>query len=121
MNEVGILLIVWLVTFISLLVICKLPLGLEIDTLNKGLLLATIISIFTTIVRPILHFVFTVTSLLTLNWLADLFTFMMAVVCLSIAGWLVDGFRLRYNIWSAVFVALALTIIQSIAYQLLGV
>jgi putative membrane protein len=121
MTEIWIILIVWLVTSVGLLIICKLPLGVEIDTLNKALISAAVIGILTTIVRPILHFVFTVTSLLTLNWLADLFTFMISVVCFSVAAWLIDGFRLRYGIWSAVMGSLALTIIQNFAYQLLGV
>jgi putative membrane protein len=46
---------------------------------------------------------------------------MIAVVCFSIAAWLVEGFRLRYGIWSAVIGAFTLTIINSLIYKLLGV
>jgi putative membrane protein len=46
---------------------------------------------------------------------------MIAVACFSIAAWLVDGFRLRYGIWSAILGAFALTLVNNIIYKLLGV
>ncbi|MEH2251520.1 phage holin family protein [Nostoc sp.] len=115
------LLIVWVVTAISLLIISKLPLGVEIDTPGKAFLSAAVLGIVTAIVRPILSFVFAVPNLLTLDLLSGIFTFMIAVVCFSMAAWLVEGFRLRYGIWSAVIGALALTFINSLIYKLLGV
>ncbi|BDI18378.1 hypothetical protein ANSO36C_41800 [Nostoc cf. commune SO-36] len=115
------LLIVWLVTAISLLIISKLPLGVEIDTPGKAFLSAAVLGIVTAIVRPILRLVFAVPNLLTLDLLSGIFTFMIAVVCFSIAAWLVEGFRLRYGIWSAVIGAFSLTIINSLIYKLLNV
>ncbi|MEH2425123.1 MAG: phage holin family protein [Nostoc sp.] len=115
------LLIVWVVTAISLLIISKLPLGVEIDTPGKAFLSAAVLGIVTAIVRPILSFVFAVPNLLTLDLLSGIFTFMIAVVCFSMAASLVEGFRLRYGIWSAVIGALALTFINSLIYKLLGV
>ena len=115
------LFIVWVVTSLSLLLISKLPLGVEIDTPGKAFFSAAILGIVTAIVRPILHFVFAVPNALTLNLLSGIFTFMIAVVCFSIAAWLVEGFRLRYGIWSAVIGAFALTIINSLIYKILGV
>ncbi len=121
MNAVVTLLIVWIVTSISLLMISKLPLGVEIDTPQKAFFSAAILGIVTTVVRPILRLVFAVPNLLTFNLLSGIFTFMIAVVCFSLAAWLVDGFRLRFGIWSAVLGAFALTIINSLIYRLLGV
>ncbi|BAY26063.1 hypothetical protein NIES2100_58740 [Calothrix sp. NIES-2100] len=121
MNEIWTVLIVWLVTSVSLLIISKLPLGVEIDTPNKAFLSAAVLGIVTTLVRPILGLVFAIPSLMTFNLLADLFTFMIAVVCFSLAAWLVEGFRLRYGIWSAILGALALTIINNLIYRLLGI
>ncbi|MBN3886116.1 MULTISPECIES: phage holin family protein [unclassified Nostoc] len=115
------LLIVWIVTAISLLIISKLPLGVEIDTPSKAFFSAAVLGIVTAIVRPILSLVFAVPNLLTLDLLSGIFTFMIAVVCFSIAAWLVEGFRLRYGIWSAVIGAFTLTIINSLIYKLLGV
>ncbi|MEA5624708.1 phage holin family protein [Nostoc sp. UHCC 0251] len=115
------LLIVWVVTAISLLIISKLPLGVEIETPGKAFLSAAVLGIVTAIVRPILRLVFAVPNLLTLDLLSGIFTFMIAVVCFSIAAWLVEGFRLRYGIWSAVIGAFTLTIINSLIYKILGV
>jgi putative membrane protein len=115
------LLIVWVVTAISLLIISKLPLGVEIDTPAKAFFSAAILGIVTAIVRPILRLVFAVPTFLTFDLLSGFFTFMIAVICFSIAAWLVDGFRLRFGIWSAVLGAFALTLINSLIYKLLGV
>jgi putative membrane protein len=115
------LLIVWIVTAISLLIISKLPLGVEIDTPGKAFFSAAILGIVTAVVRPILRLVFAVPNLLTLDLLSSIFTFMIAVVCFSIAAWLVEGFRLRYGLWSAIIGAFALTLINSLIYKILGV
>lgn len=114
------LVIVWVVTSISLLIISKLPLGVEVDSPQKAFLSAAVLGIVTALVRPILSLIFTV-PVLTFNLLSGIFTFMIAVVCFSIAAWLVDGFRLRFGIWSAVLGAFALSIINSLIYKLLGV
>ncbi|TVP55823.1 MAG: phage holin family protein [Nodularia sp. (in: Bacteria)] len=115
------LLIVWVVTSISLLIISKLPFGVEVDSPQKAFLAAAVLGIVTAVVRPILSLIFTLPDLLTLNLLSGIFTFMIAVVCFSIAAWLVEGFRLRFGIWSAVLGAFTLTIINSLIYKLLGV
>ncbi|KZL50163.1 MULTISPECIES: phage holin family protein [Cyanophyceae] len=115
------LLIVWVVTSISLLIISKLPLGVEVDSPRKAFLSAAVLGIVTAVVKPILRLIFTVPNLLTFDLLSGIFTFMIAVVCFSIAAWLVEGFRLRFGIWSAVLGAFALTIINSLIYKLLGV
>ncbi|HYW20971.1 MAG TPA: phage holin family protein [Nodularia sp. (in: cyanobacteria)] len=115
------LLIVWVVTSISLLIISKLPLGVEVDSPQKAFFSAAILGIVTAVVRPILRLIFTVPNLLTFDLLSSIFTFMIAVVCFSLAAWLVEGFRLRFGIWSAVLGAFALTIINSLIYKLLGV
>ncbi|MDB9371758.1 phage holin family protein [Nodularia sphaerocarpa] len=115
------LLIVWVVTSISLLIISKLPLGVEVDSPKKAFFSAAVLGIVTAVVRPILSLIFTLPNLLTFDLLSSIFTFMIAVVCFSIAAWLVEGFRLRFGIWSAVLGAFALTIINSLIYKLLGV
>ncbi|UKP00023.1 phage holin family protein [Nostoc sp. UHCC 0870] len=121
MNQIVTLLIVWVVTSISLLIISKLPLGVEVDTPQKAVISAAILGIVTAIVRPILRLIFVVPDILTFNFLSGVFTFMIAVICFSIAAWLVEGFRLRFGIWSAVLGAFALTLINSFIYKLLGI
>ncbi|QXE26368.1 hypothetical protein B6N60_05099 [Richelia sinica FACHB-800] len=115
------LLIVWLVTAISLWLISKLPLGVEIDTPGKVIISAAVLGIITTVVKPILKLVFAVPNLVTFDLLSGIFTFLIAVVCFSLAAWLVEGFRLRYGLWSAILGAFALTVINNLIYKLLGV
>jgi putative membrane protein len=119
--DITTLLIVWLVTAVSLFFISKLPLGVEIDTPEKAILSAAVLGIITALVKPILKLLFVVPSLASFDLLSGIFTFMIAVVCFSIAAWLVDGFYLRFGIWSAILGAFALTIINNIIYKLLGV
>lgn len=114
------LLIVWIATSISLLFITKLPLGVEIDSTPKAFLSAAVLGIVTAIVRPILAAIFTLPEILTLHLLSGIFTFMIAVTCFSIAAWLVEGFRLRFGIWSAIGGALALSVVNSLMYKLFG-
>jgi putative membrane protein len=121
MNAIVTILIVWIVTSISLLLISKLPLGVEVDSPKKAFISAAVLGIVTALVRPILRLIFAVPNFLTFDLLSGIFTFMIAVVCFSIAAWLVEGFRLRFGIWSAVLGAFALTIINSLIYRLLGV
>ncbi|MGH1394161.1 MAG: phage holin family protein [Trichormus sp.] len=121
MNQIVTLLIVWVVTSVSLLIISKLPLGVEVDSPQKAVISAAVLGIVTAIVRPILRLIFVVPDILTFNLLSGVFTFMIAVVCFSIAAWLVEGFRLRFGIWSAVLGAFALTIINSLIYKILGI
>jgi putative membrane protein len=119
--DIGKLLIVWVVTAISLYIISKLPLGVEIDTPAKAFFSAAILGIVTAVVRPILRIPFSALNFVTFNLLAGLSTFIIAVVCFGVAAWLVQGFRLRFGIWSAVLGAFALTIVNNLIYRLLGV
>jgi putative membrane protein len=115
------LLIVWLVMAFSLWMISKLPLGVEIDTSEKVLFSAVVLGIITALVKPVLKILFVIPNLDTFDLLSGIFTFMIALACFSIAAWLIDGFRLRFGIWSAVLGAFVLTIINNIIYKLLGV
>jgi putative membrane protein len=115
------LLIVWLVMAFSLWMISKLPLGVEIDTSEKVLFSAVVLGIITALVKPVLKILFVIPNLDTFDLLSGIFTFMIALACFSIAAWLIDGFRLRFGIWSAILGAFVLTIINNIIYKLLGV
>ncbi|ARV60788.1 hypothetical protein BZZ01_21110 [Nostocales cyanobacterium HT-58-2] len=119
--NLGTLLIVWVVTAISLYIISKLPIGVEIDTPGKAFISAAILGIVTAVVRPILRLAFAVPNILTFDLLSGFFTFIISVVCFGLAAWLVQGFRLRFGIWSAIIGAFALSVISSLIYKLLGV
>jgi putative membrane protein len=113
--------IAWAVTAISLFIISKIPfLGVDIDSPEKAVFSAAILGIVTAVVRPILKAVFFVPNVLTFNLLSWVFTFIVGVICFSLAAWLVQGFRLRNGFASAALGALALTFINNIIYKLMG-
>ncbi len=119
--NIGALLIAWVVTAASLYIISKLPLGVEIDSPGKAFISAAVLGIVTAFVRPALRLFFAVPNLVTFDLLSSLFTFIIAVVCFGLAAWLVQGFRLRFGIWSAIMGAFALSLISGLIYKLLGV
>ncbi|CDN11203.1 MAG: phage holin family protein [Richelia sp.] len=115
------LLIAWVVTAVSLYIISKLPLGVEIDSPGKAFISAAVLGIVTAIVRPVLRLFFAVPNLLTFDLLSSLFTFFITVICFGLAAWLVQGFRLRFGIWSAILGAFSLSVISGLIYKILGV
>lgn len=112
-------LITWLVTGASLLLITKLPLGIEIDNPGVGYISAAVLGL----VNALLNFFFfslpnTLTfgiygffaKLLTLG----LFSFILNVAALLIAARLINGFRLSRGVASAVTGAIALAVVSNL-------
>ncbi len=119
MNIVS-LLIAWLVIAASFYIISKLPfIGVEIDTPQKTLVSAAVFGIVTALARPILAFVFKLPNALTLGWFDGFFSFLITVICFGIAAYLVQGFRLRFGVWSAILGALCLSIVMKLIYTIL--
>ncbi|MBF2015220.1 MAG: phage holin family protein [Rivularia sp. T60_A2020_040] len=114
------LLVAWLVTAISFLIISKIPfIGVEVDSLNKSFVSAAVLGIVTVLVQPILRLFFAIPNLLTLTLFQGLFTFIISAICFGIAAFLVQGFRLRYGIWSAIMGALTLSVVSNLIYKIL--
>lgn len=107
------ILIAWLVTGSSLLLISQLPIGLEIDSTPKAIISAAVLGILNVLILPVLKALFFVPNILTLGLLSGLFAFVMNVIIFSVAAKLVDGFRLRMGIWSAILGALTLAAASS--------
>ncbi len=119
MNIVA-LLVAWLVTAVSFLIISKIPLvGVEVDSLNKSFVSAAVLGIINVLVRPILGLFFLIPNVLTLTLFQGVFTFIISAICFGIAAYIVQGFRLRYGIWSAIMGALTLSVVSSIIYSIL--
>ena len=115
------LLITWIVTAFSLYIVSKLPLGVDIDSPGKAFISALVLGIVTAFVRPFLRLALVVPNFLTFDLLSSLFTFIITVVCFSLSAWLVEGFRLRFGIWSSILGSFTLSIISSLIYKMLGV
>ncbi len=115
MNIVS-LAITWLVTSVSFFIISKLPLGVEIDSFGKAMISAAVFGLLNVIVQP-----FVIGLSLPLIWLTfGLFMVVVNAIIFGLAAWLVDGFRLRHGVWSALIGAMALGFINSFLFKLLG-
>ena len=112
------LLIAWLVSASSLLIITQVPaLGVEVDSTPKAFISAAVLGIVAAVVRPILGLLFAVPNFLTFNLFSGISTFIITVITFGIAASLVQGFRLRLGIWSAVIGALALSLVSNLIYN----
>ncbi len=115
------LLIAWLVSASSLLIVTKLPVGVEIDSPAKAYVSAAVLGVVAAIVNPILKAFFFIPNLLTFGLISGLVTFIVAAVALAITASAVSGFRLRQGIWSALIGALALSVVSNLIYGFVGV
>lgn len=109
------LLITWLVTTVSFLIISRLPIGVEIDSFGKAAISALVFGILNAILRPILNFFTFPLIILTFG----LFAFIVNATVFRLAALIVPGFRLRWGFWSALIGAIALSIINSLLFKLL--
>jgi putative membrane protein len=115
MNLVS-LLIAWLVTSVSLFIISKLPIGVEIDGFQKAIISAAVFGILNALLRPLLDLLALPINFLTFG----LFAIVLNAIIFGLAAYLVTGFRLRWGFWSALIGGVALGIINSLIFQLLG-
>jgi putative membrane protein len=117
MNPLLAILITWLITAAGLLIISSLPLGVEIDSFGKALLSAAVFGILNAFLAPIFQALALPITFITFG----LFAFVVNAIIFGLAAWLVHGFRLRWGFWSALLGSLALSLINSLLYQLAGV
>jgi putative membrane protein len=101
-----------LVTSISLFILSKLPLGIEIDSFGKAIWSAIVFGILNAIAQPVFFL------LKGLNWLTlGLFFLILNAIIFGLAAALVQGFRLKWGIWSALLGALVLSILNSVIFN----
>ncbi|MFB2979144.1 phage holin family protein [Microseira sp. BLCC-F43] len=108
------LLLTWLATTASLLIVSSLPLGVEIDSFQKALLSAAVFGVLNAFLTPILQLLALPITILTLG----IFALIVNAIVFGLAAWLVEGFRLRWGIWSALLGSIALSIINSIIFNI---
>ncbi|CAD5927401.1 putative protein SCO3922 [Planktothrix tepida] len=113
------LLIAWLVTAVSLYLIAQLSqfTGVEINDFKKALISSAVFGLVNALVRPLLVLIFLPATLI---FAGSFITFILNVVMFALAAKLVEGFSLRWGIWSAVIGALALSFINSLLFQVLA-
>jgi putative membrane protein len=106
-------LLITLVVAIGLLIISKLPIGVEIDSPGIAIVSAIVFGILNGLLGWVAAFFNWTLILMPLAWI-------MNVVIFGLAAWLVQGFRLRNGIISAVLGALALAFITHVIKMLLS-
>jgi putative membrane protein len=104
------------VTAISLLIISKLPTGVEINSPVKALIAGTIIGAFNGLYSLFPTWLRAIPAVLSLG----LIPFIGSIIVFSLAAWLVEGFRLKWGIGSAILGAIALAIVNFILFSILG-
>ena len=104
-----------IVTAIALLLISKIPfLGIEIDSVSKALLAGVVIGLLNWGLGWMAGS--KILNVLTLGilWLV------VNTIIFGLSAWLIEGFRLRNGIISAILGAIALTFVNSILFKVLG-
>jgi len=109
------LVIAWLVTSVSFFIISKLPIGVDIDTFGKAMISAAVFGLLNALVRPLFVVLFGPVVLLTFGF----FIIVINAIIFGLAAWLVEGFRLRWGVWSALLGAIALGFINSLLSEVL--
>jgi putative membrane protein len=107
-------LLTWLVTTISLLILTKLPVGLELEDFGSAIVAALVLGLLNAFLRPILAFFAFPITFLTLG----LFSFVINAFILWLATGLVKGFRLN-GCLSALFSAVLLGLLNGLMLSIL--
>lgn len=100
---------------ISLLIISKLPLGVDVDNPVIALIAGAIIGAFNGIWGLFPNWFKTFNALISLG----LIPLIGSIIVFGLAAWLVPGFRLRWGLGSAILGAIALSIVNSILFFIL--
>ena len=119
MDVVGIL-TAWLITTICFLIISRLPIGVEIDSFGKAVFSAAVFGILNAILGPILKVFAAPLNLITFGLFMPVINLIILTLVFGLAAKLVEGFRLRHKLWSALLGALSLTIVNSILLRILS-
>lgn len=100
---------------ISLLIISKLPLGVEVDSPWIALIAGAIIGAFNGIWSLFPGWFRAANAIISLG----LIPLIGSIIVFGLAAWLVEGFRLRWGFGSAILGAIALSIVNSILFFIL--
>lgn len=115
----------WPIRALILLLISRLPLGVEMASFPIALISAAVIGLLGTLLiwplKFILAPIWAITSLGGLiSPVSFLFNWLITIILFGLAAWLIQGFRLRNGLMSAVLGALVYSVLSTIVLQLLG-
>ncbi len=105
-----------IITAISLLIISKIPfLGIEVDGVGKALLAGVVFGVLSWLLGWMAGSKILNVLTLGLLWLV------VNTIIFGLSAWIIEGFRLRNGILSAILGAIALTFVNSILFKILGI
>jgi putative membrane protein len=114
----------WPIRALILLLVSKLPLGVEIESLPIALVTSIVIGLLGTLLiwplKAILAPVRAITTLFGLLPLGWFFDWLISIILFAVAAWMIRGFRLTNGLTSAVLGALVYSILSAIALRTLG-
>ena len=116
----------WPIRALVLLVVAALPLGVEVASFGTALWAAVLIGLLGTLLILPLKLVFgpvwAITSLGGLiSPVSFLFNWIIAVILFGLAAWLIQGFRLKNGLLSAVLGAVVYSVISAIVLRAIGI
>jgi putative membrane protein len=101
-----------LVVALSLFIISKLPIGVEIDTPGIAIVSAIVFGILNGLLGWLVSF-------LNFTWILSPLALVLNVAIFGLAAWLVEGFRLKNGLISAALGAFALAVVTSLVNYVL--
>ncbi len=115
----------WPIRALILLLVSRLPLGVEMASFQISLISAIVIGLIGTVLiwplKFILAPIWAITSVGGLIWpVTMLFDWLITIFLFGLAAWLIQGFRLRNGLMSAVLGALVYSVLSKVALQLLN-
>ncbi len=115
----------WPIRAVILLLVARLPLGVEMASFSAALLSAIVIGLLGTLLvlplKLLLGPVWFVSSLGGLiSPVSFLFNWLITIILFSLAAWLIKGFRLHNGVISAILGALAYSVLSSLVLGWLG-
>ncbi|NDG74624.1 MAG: hypothetical protein EBX49_04650 [Synechococcaceae bacterium WB8_1B_136] len=115
----------WPIRAVVLLIVAWLPLGVEIESFPIALLSAVVIGLLGTLLiwplKLVLGPVWAITSLGGLiSPVSLLFNWVITVILFGLAAWLIQGFRLKNGLVSAILGAVVYTVLSTVILRIVG-
>jgi putative membrane protein len=115
----------WPVRAVVLLIVAALPLGVEVDSFGVALLSAVVIGLLGTLLvlplKALLALPWAITSMggliSPISWV---YNWVITVILFALAAWLIQGFRLRNGLVSAVLGAVVYAVLSAVILGGLG-
>ena len=115
----------WPIRAVVLLIVARLPLGVELSSFPVALLSAVVIGLLGTLLiwplKLLLGPVWAITSLGGLiSPVSLLFNWAITVVLFGLAAWLIEGFRLKNGVVSAILGGVVYTVLSVVILRIFG-